>query len=131
MTRKLNENKDIIEVLKIISYTKLKLKQINEIDETHKRTDERIRFLDEKIENLNKNNKEILERMDEIKKSENYLSNLRQKEEIKLSEKRCIGTTLNYYQERDVKKFIKRLKGYFTTKQSRNFINKLAGESFR
>ena len=87
LTRILNENKDIIEVLKIISFTKLKLKQVNEIDETLKRTDERIRFLDEKIENLNKNNKEILERMDEIKKSENYLSNLRQKEEIKLSEK--------------------------------------------
>lgn len=49
-----------------------------------------------------------------------------------LSEKVHSGTMLqkfdNYYFQEDVKDFIKELKRYFKTQQSRDFINSIAGE---
>lgn len=87
LTGVFNQNKDIINTLRMISFVKLKLKQVNEIDETLGRTNEGIKFLDKKIENLGKEKNKILESINEIRKSESYLDNLKQKEKLELSEK--------------------------------------------
>ena len=83
----LNENKEVIDILKIISFIELKLGQVDETDETINRTNERIKFLDGKIEDLGKKNNEILKEIEVTKKSESYVENLERREGIKLNEK--------------------------------------------
>ena len=87
LTRILNENKDIIDILEIISFIKLKLRQVDETDETMGRVNKKIKSLNEKIEEIDKRNEETLKEIEEIKKSESYAENLKKQEEIKLSEK--------------------------------------------
>ena len=87
LTRILNENKDIIDVIEVISFIKLKLRQVDETNETMSRTNERIQFLDGKIGEIDKRNEEILKEIEEIKKSESYVENLKKQEEVKLNEK--------------------------------------------
>ena len=76
LTRILNENKDIIDIIEVIFFIKLKLRQVDETNETMSRTNERMNFLNEKIEEINKRNEEILKEIEEIKKSESYVENL-------------------------------------------------------
>ena len=64
-------------------------------------------------------------------------------QEFNLSEKINIGTMLNYYDEKDIKEFIKRLKGFIEKKHSEfqcashthepilEEINKLAGDKLK
>jgi len=87
LTRILNENKDIIDILEIISFIKLKLRQVDETGETMGRVNKKIKFLNEKIEEINERNKGILKEIEEIKKSNGYVENLKKQEEVKLGEK--------------------------------------------
>ena len=78
------ENKDIIDSSKIIYFIKLKLEEIDEIKENIRRVDEKNRYLDKEIKNIKETNKGVLEEIDEIKKKDSYIENLKKQEEIKL-----------------------------------------------
>ena len=79
-------NKDITDSSKIISYIKLKLEQVDEIEKDFERIGETIISLDKKKIEKEQENKKILEKIEEIKKSEDYIKNLERQEKIKLSE---------------------------------------------
>lgn len=81
-----NENKDIADLSKIIPLAKLKLNQISETEETLGRVNDEIIFLDRKITEKKEENKKILEEIEKIKKSEDYLKDLGKQEKIKLLE---------------------------------------------
>lgn len=82
-----DKNKDIIDSSKMLSFIKLKLKQIDETNEIIHRTDERIKTLDSKITSTKEKNKKILDIIEKIKRSESYIENLNKQEKIKLGEK--------------------------------------------
>jgi hypothetical protein len=87
LTKTFDKNKDIIDSSKIISFIKLKLKQIDVNNKTIDRADERIKFLDKKTKDINEKIKKILEEIEKIKRSESYVENLKKQEEIKSDEK--------------------------------------------
>ncbi len=82
-----SKNKDIVDSSKIISFVKLKLRQIEEINETINSVDGRIKYLDEKIMKINEVNKKKLEEIEKIKGSKSYSENLKKQKEIKSAEK--------------------------------------------
>ncbi len=98
-----NENKDIVDLSKIISLTRLKLSQINEAEKTLGRVNEEIIFLDRKITEKKEENKKILEEIEKIKKSEDYLKDLGKQENIRLLEEELEKDILNFKQLIDFK----------------------------
>ncbi len=87
LTKVFDENKDIIASSKSISFIELKLKQIEDVEESMKGVDERKSSLNREIKNIKKTYKEIMEEIEEIKKSEVHIKNLKKNEEIKSAEK--------------------------------------------
>ena len=79
-----NENKDIVDSLRITSIIKLKARQFEKIEEEIKRINEEIFLLDKEIINKEKENKKILEEIEEIKKSPEYYEKLKKQEKIGL-----------------------------------------------
>ncbi len=79
-----SENKDLVDSFKIISLIKLKLNQIKDSKEILGKINETIIFLVGKINEREKENKEILKKIEEIKESEDYIKNLEKQEKIKL-----------------------------------------------
>src|SRR3989344_403452 len=88
-----DENKSLVESSKTIFFIKLKLKQLEKIEEGLKKVIEEIAFLDTEIINKEKENKEILTEIEEIKKNPEHL------EILKLQEK---ASTLKKELEKDI-----------------------------
>jgi hypothetical protein len=103
LTKTFDKNKDIIDSSQIISFIKLKLKQIEKFDEVISRIDKRKKSLDREIKNIKETDKKVLEEIEEIKKSNGYIENLKRQEEIKSDEK-------------ELEKEIHNLKGYIDFK---------------
>ena len=98
-----NENKDIVDLSKIISLTRLKLNQISEAEETLKRVNEEIILLDKKITEKKEENQKILEEIEKIKKNEDYLKDLGKQEKIKSLEEELEKDILSFKQLIDFK----------------------------
>jgi hypothetical protein len=81
-----NENKDVVDSLKKFSVIELELKNITETNETFGKIDEVIISLDKKVTEKKEENEKILEEIEEIKKSEDYVKNLERQGNIKLLE---------------------------------------------
>ncbi|MCD4666508.1 hypothetical protein K8R47_01710 [archaeon] len=81
------DNKDIINISKVISSTRLNLKQISDIDENINGINKKMKVLDKNVNNIKEMDKKVLGEIEEIKKSKNYIENLKKKEEIRLSER--------------------------------------------
>ncbi len=79
-------NKDITDSSRTVSHIKLKLKQVDEIGKYFEKVGEIIISLDGKITEKEEENKKILEKIEKIKKSEDYIKNLERQEKIKLFE---------------------------------------------
>jgi len=79
-------NKDITNLSKTVSCIKLKLKQVDEIEKDFERIGETIISLDRKITEKEEENKKIPEKIEKIKRSEDYIKNLERQEKIKLLE---------------------------------------------
>ena len=86
LTKTFDKNKDIINSSKIISFIKLKLKHVIEMERILKEIDESITSLDKKITEKKQENKEIIEEIEKIKKEKSYIENLKKQEKIKLLE---------------------------------------------
>jgi len=86
LTKIFDENKDVIDSSKIVSFVKLKLKQVIETEEILKEIDESVTSLDKKTTKKKQENKEISEEIEKIKKEKSYIENLKKQEEIKLLE---------------------------------------------
>ncbi len=80
------ENKDIIDSLKKFSFIELELNKIIETDKTLGKIDEAVISLDKKVIEKKEENKKILEEIEKIKKSEDYVKDLERQEKIKLLE---------------------------------------------
>ncbi len=98
-----DENRNIVDSFNKISLIKLNLKQIGEIEKTFKAIDEKTIFLENGINEKEKEKKEILEKIEKIKKSEDYLKNLEIQERIKLIENEFEKDLLNLKQFIDFK----------------------------
>ena len=77
------ENKDIADSYKLISIIKIKLKQFEEIEKDISRISESLKDLDEKTASKEKENRKIIDEIEEIKKSPDYLEQLKTQEKIK------------------------------------------------
>jgi len=77
------ENKNIADSSKLISIIKIKLRQFEEIERDIKRINESIKGLDRKITEKEDENKKIIDEIEEIKKSSDYLEQLKTQEKAK------------------------------------------------
>ena len=87
LTKTCDKNKDVIRISKVISSTKLKLKEINETNESMDRINKKITSLGKEIKNDEEKNKKLLEEIEKIRKSRSYVENLKKQEGIKSQEK--------------------------------------------
>ena len=81
-----NENKNIVDSFNEISLIKLNLKQVEDIEKNFKMINKKIIFLGKAINEKESEKKKILEEIEKIKKSEDYIKNLEIHERIKLFE---------------------------------------------
>src|SRR3989338_1335741 len=88
-----DENKSLMESSKTISFIKLKLRQVDRLEEEIEKINAEISYLEKEITNKEKENTEILQKTEEIKKSPEHL------EILKLQEK---TTTLKNELEKDI-----------------------------
>lgn len=123
----LKKNKKVLELHQKISFIKEKLGKIEENQKNCEKIKEEIRILKEKVNEKAKKREEIIQNIEEIKKSENYLKNLKAKEEIDFFE--------NELEEKisDLKKFIdfKALANFFHIFEDSMKILKEHRENFR
>ncbi len=87
------ENKSVVDFFNIISQIKLELQKIHEIDNLLAITVERELFLNKKVEEKEKEKEILNQRIEEIKKSQDYLDFLdsqRKEESLKLELPKCI-----------------------------------------
>jgi len=137
----IDENKEIIDTSKTISLIKNKLNKIDEVNETRNKIDERIISLDNELIDIKETDKKILDNIEEIKKSENYLKNLQKKQEIKSAEEALTKESLNlkemidfkalgniFHTDKDKMDIIKAHKENFTEVYDRSILN-LLGEA--
>src|SRR3989338_3081359 len=82
LIRIFNENKSIIESSKTFFIVRLKLRQFEKIEEELKKVIAEITFLENEDVNKEKDNKEILEQIEEIKKSPEHLEILKLHEKV-------------------------------------------------
>ena len=121
-----DENKEIIDTSKTLSLIKHKLNQIDEINETRNKIDERITFFDNELINIKESDNKILENIEEIKKGENYLKNLQKKQEIKLAKE---ALTKEFFNLKEMIDF-KALGNIFHTDKDKMDIIKSHKENF-
>jgi len=121
-----DENKEIIDTGKTLFLIKHKLNQIDEVNETRNKIDERIISLDNELINIKESDKKILQDTEEIKKSENYLKNLQKKEEIKLAKE---ALTKEFFNLKEIIDF-KALGNIFHTDRNKMNMIKAHKENF-
>lgn len=81
-----DENKNIADLSKSLDFIKLKINQINQIDEILEEIQQKIKVLEKKIFDKKEKEKKLLEDIEEIKKNPSYLNYLNAQEKIKLLE---------------------------------------------
>lgn len=79
-----DENKDIIESSKTILFIRLKLNQFEKIEQELQKIDKEIIFLNNKITEKEKENKETIAKIDTIKRSPEYLEKQERQKKINL-----------------------------------------------
>ena len=84
-TELFNENQKIVDSSNVISSTKLKIKQLDEINSIIEQVGLDIKKLNGKIEESDGKEKKVLEEVEEIKGSGDYAENLKKLEEVKVS----------------------------------------------
>jgi DNA repair exonuclease SbcCD ATPase subunit len=78
-----NENKNIVDLSRSLGFIKLKLNQLNQIDKVLGEIKEEIAFLGKKASDKKEEEKNLLEGIEETKKSPSYLDYLNRQEKIK------------------------------------------------
>jgi chromosome segregation ATPase len=78
-----DENKNIVDLSKSLGFIKLKLNQLNQIDKVLGEIKEEIAFLGKKASDKKEEEKNLLEGIEETKKSPSYLDYLNRQEKIK------------------------------------------------
>tara|TARA_Y100000034_G_C6892953_1_gene411194 strand:- start:697 stop:1866 length:1170 start_codon:yes stop_codon:yes gene_type:complete len=82
-----SENQKIVDSSNVISSVKLKLKELDNAEKNIEKIGLEIESLENKIADIKEKEKKILHEIKEVKKSKDYLENLKRKEEIKLMNK--------------------------------------------
>jgi|TARA_B100002003_G_C14105407_1_gene531699 hypothetical protein len=83
LTKILEENKWLIDSLKISSIIKLKLNELTNLDDEAKRIEEVITNLNSDLSNMEEENKKIKSEVEKIEKSEKYIENLTRQNNVK------------------------------------------------
>jgi len=82
------KDKETIKSFEAVSSIELKLSQLNSINNNIDEINLEIKSLDDDINNNNKKERGILEEIDKIKKSKEYLENIKRRKEIESAEKK-------------------------------------------
>jgi len=98
------DNGKVIDSLNKISYVRLKLKEIDDIDGAIDKINFGIKSLDEETKNNRVQEAEILREIEMIKKSDDYADFLKKKEEIKFAESKLDKKILDLKEVIDFKK---------------------------
>lgn len=99
-----NENKPLVQEIKTLSGIKSNCPDIKNIIEDLKTIDEKNIFLNEKIDEKNKERKEVLERIEKIKSSEKYKERTDKHQKIRDLEKQTSNLIFDLKQKIDFKK---------------------------
>ena len=86
LTKLFDENKEVVDSSKTIYSVEANLANFNEINNTITSIDERITVLDGRIKKVRETDKKVLNKIEESKKSDSYVENLKKQEELKLME---------------------------------------------
>ena len=121
-----NKNKNIVDSFRIVSLVKTKLNKINEIEKNIGNINETLTSLDKKISNKKEENKEIVEEIEKIKKSSDYLENLEKQGKIKFLKEELEKEILNLKQIID----FRTLSNFFHIFEEEMKIVKLHREDF-
>ncbi len=122
-----DENEDIIKSSKAISSIELDLAKYKETKDTLSNVNERIESLNEEIKKVKDSDKSVLNEIEEIKKSEDYIENLKKQEEIKLVEK---GVENEFFKLKEMIDF-KSLGNTFHTNEEKMNVVKSHKEDFK
>ncbi len=98
-----NNNKEISELFQKINFIKSKLNLLNPLGNNLVEIKEKVAFLNEKINEKEKENKRLLEEVDKIKESEDYRNMLKKKEKINILKEESKGTIFTLKQLLDFK----------------------------
>ena len=105
-----DENKNIVDLSRLIIFIKLKLNQLNQIDKVLGEIKEEIAFLEKKTIDKKGEEEKLLEEIEKTKKSPSYLDYLNMQEKIK-------------FLEEEIKKDIQSLKQIINFKALTNFYH--------
>ncbi len=105
-----NENKEITSTSKILVLIESKVSEIKEINEKSKKIDEEVITIANKLKNKEQGNKEISEKIEKIRSSQEYLDNIEKERLIKT-------------QEEQIEKGISELKQLIDFKALSNFFH--------
>lgn len=120
------ENKEIISNSKRLLLIKSKFNEIKDINEKSLKIDEEIKNLTNKISNQQKESKDISEKIDKIKNSQEYTENIEKEKAIQIEEKEVDKEILNLKQIID----FKALSNFFHMFEDRMAIVKLYRDNF-
>ena len=122
-----DENKKIINSSKIFYLVKIRLNKINEIKREIEGINETITSLDKKIIDKKEENKKLLKKIEEIKRSSEYLENMERENKINLLEEELENDILSLKQIIDFKS----LSGFFHIFKEEMKIVRLHKEDFQ